>query len=46
MVLEQRLEPGAEDTMLQDGDELTFTQSAIVLERLIGKLVNSLGGSD
>jgi phospholipid/cholesterol/gamma-HCH transport system substrate-binding protein len=40
------LEPGADDTMLQDGDEMTFTQSAIVLERLIGKLVNSLGGSE
>jgi len=40
------LEPGGDDTMLQDGDEITFTQSAIVLERLIGKLVNSLGGSE
>lgn len=37
------LEPGAEETKLAPGDELQFTQSAIVLERLIGKLIQNLG---
>jgi phospholipid/cholesterol/gamma-HCH transport system substrate-binding protein len=35
------LEPGAEDEVLRDGDDISFTESAIVLERMIGKfLVN------
>jgi len=33
------LEPGAEETVLQDGDELQVTQSAMVLEELIGKFL-------
>ena len=37
------LEPGAEEEFLQPGDEIEFTQSAVVLERLIGKLVQSVG---
>jgi phospholipid/cholesterol/gamma-HCH transport system substrate-binding protein len=37
------LEPGAEETTLGQGDEIQFTQSAIVLERLIGKLIQNLG---
>jgi len=37
------LEPGAEDGLLQPGDEITWTQSAFVLERLIGRLVQNLG---
>jgi len=37
------LEPGAEETTLQQGDEIQFTQSAVVLERLIGKLIQNLG---
>lgn len=37
------LEPGAEETTLANGDEIQFTQSAVVLERLIGKLVQNLG---
>ena len=44
------LEPGAEETTLASGDEIQFTQSAIVLERRIGKLIQNLGsgskGSD
>jgi hypothetical protein len=28
--------------VLQSGDEIQFTQSAIVLERLIGRLVQNL----
>jgi phospholipid/cholesterol/gamma-HCH transport system substrate-binding protein len=37
------LEPGAEETTLGAGDEIQFTQSAVVLERLIGKLIQNLG---
>jgi phospholipid/cholesterol/gamma-HCH transport system substrate-binding protein len=37
------LEPGAEETTLAAGDEIQFTQSAVVLERLIGKLIQNLG---
>ena len=37
------LEPGAEEQYLQSGDEIPFTQSALVLERMIGKLVQNLG---
>ena len=39
------IEPGGSDVMLKSGEEIPFTQSALVLERLIGKLVQSLGGS-
>lgn len=31
--------PGADDTMVKDGDELEQTQSALVLEDLIGKFL-------
>jgi phospholipid/cholesterol/gamma-HCH transport system substrate-binding protein len=34
------LEPGAEEDMLVDGEEVDFTEDAISLERLIGKFVN------
>ncbi len=41
------LQAGGSDTYLEDGSEIMFTQSAIVLENLIGKfLVNAGGGSD
>jgi phospholipid/cholesterol/gamma-HCH transport system substrate-binding protein len=33
------LEPGGEMDNLQDGDEITLTQSAMVLENLVGKLL-------
>jgi phospholipid/cholesterol/gamma-HCH transport system substrate-binding protein len=36
------LEPGGDEQVLQSGDEIQFTQSAIVLERLIGRLVQNL----
>ena len=39
------LEPGAEEDGLGEGDEIEITQSAIVLERLIGKFMQNLGGS-
>jgi phospholipid/cholesterol/gamma-HCH transport system substrate-binding protein len=39
------LEPGADPEHLKDGDEITFTQSAIVLENLISKyLFNKASG--
>ena len=41
------LQAGGSDTYLEDGSEIFFTQSAIVLENLIGKfLVNAGGGDD
>ena len=33
------LEPGAEDQYLTAGDEITLTQSAMILERLIGEFL-------
>ena len=39
------LEPGGSDTMLESGGELAYTQSAVVIERLIGKVIQSLGNS-
>ena len=41
------LQAGGSDTYLENGSELYFTQSAIVLENLIGKvLVSSKSGDD
>jgi len=37
------LEPGGEDDLLKPGDEIAFTESAMVLERLIGRFVNDAG---
>ncbi len=39
------LAPGADVEMLQDGDEITETQGALVLENLIGDFLTSLGKS-
>jgi len=36
------LEPGAEDDVLITGDTIEFTQSALVLEEIIGKIVVKL----
>jgi phospholipid/cholesterol/gamma-HCH transport system substrate-binding protein len=36
------LEPGGSETMLPSGGTITFTQSAVVLERLLGRVVQSL----
>ena len=38
------LEPGADVDFLQDGDELEYTQSALVLGRLIGQVLFNRGG--
>ena len=41
------LQPGGSDVYLEDGSEIFFTQSAVVLENLIGKfLVNSSSDDD
>jgi phospholipid/cholesterol/gamma-HCH transport system substrate-binding protein len=37
------LEAGAEEDMLRSGDEIEFTESALSLERLVGKFVNDAG---
>ncbi len=40
------LQLGGEVEFLQPGEEIAFTESAVVLERLIGKMVNNIGSSD
>src|SRR5262249_36617786 len=35
------LQLGGEEQYLKSGDELTFTESAVILERLIGKLIHN-----
>ncbi|MEL7024536.1 MAG: outer membrane lipid asymmetry maintenance protein MlaD [Pseudomonadota bacterium] len=40
------LQPGGSDLYLESGSELEFTQSAIVLENLIGRFLVNAGGSD
>ena len=37
------LEPGAEEALLKSGDEIEFTQSALILEQMISRLVQNLG---
>jgi phospholipid/cholesterol/gamma-HCH transport system substrate-binding protein len=37
------LEPGGEEELLRSGEEVAFTESAVLLERLIGKFVNDAG---
>lgn len=40
------LSPGGDPTPLADGDEILLTQSAVVLEQLIGKYMFGAGGED
>ena len=40
------LQPGGDEARLAAGDEITFTQSALVVERLIGKLMHGFGDTD
>lgn len=40
------LETGADDAMLKAGDTITFTQSAIVIEKLIGQFIFNKAASD
>lgn len=37
------IEPGGAEEMIPDGGTIAHTQSAVILERLIGKLVTSFG---
>ena len=39
------LEPGGSETLLTDNGEIAYTQSAVVIERLIGRVIQSLGNS-
>lgn len=39
------LTPGGSETVLAEGSEIEFTQSAVVLENLIGKFLSSMGGN-
>jgi len=41
------LQPGAEEEYLKDGEEIAYTQSALVLEKMIGKFLVNVedGGS-
>ncbi|HTY16125.1 MAG TPA: outer membrane lipid asymmetry maintenance protein MlaD [Myxococcota bacterium] len=40
------LEPGGDTETLKAGDQIQFTQSAVILERLIGKLIQNLGSGE
>ncbi len=40
------LQAGGSDTYLEEGSEVLFTQSAILLENLIGKFLVNAGGED
>jgi phospholipid/cholesterol/gamma-HCH transport system substrate-binding protein len=40
------LEPGGEEELLVSGEEIVFTESALSLERLIGKFVHDSGLED
>ena len=37
------LEPGGEEAILKPGDEIEFTQGALILEQMISRLVQNLG---
>lgn len=37
------LEVGGDEQMLNNGDEIGFTESAVILERLIGKFIHNAG---
>ncbi len=40
------LEPGASETPFESGAEISITQDAVVMERLIGRVMSSLGGDN
>ncbi len=41
-----QITPGGEDNMLADGGKISFTQSSVNLEEMIGKFMFSGGGVD
>jgi len=40
------LQPGADDQILKSGDQITFTQPAVILEKLIGQFLYGVGKGD
>lgn len=40
------LQPGGEEDLLKPGDEISFVESAVLLERLIGKLIHGANVGD
>ena len=34
-----QLQPGGDEKLLKSGDEITFTESAVILEKLIGQFI-------
>lgn len=40
------LTPGGSESWLEQGSQIEFTQSAVVLENLIGKFLSSVGGGN
>jgi phospholipid/cholesterol/gamma-HCH transport system substrate-binding protein len=40
------LQPGGSDVYLEEGSEVLFTQSAVVLENLIGRFLVNMGSGD
>jgi phospholipid/cholesterol/gamma-HCH transport system substrate-binding protein len=40
------LAPGGEETMLKDGEEISHTESAVILERVIGQLIYGVTRGD
>lgn len=40
-----QLTPGAEDEVMKPGEQIAYTESALVLERLIGKFLVNVGDS-
>jgi phospholipid/cholesterol/gamma-HCH transport system substrate-binding protein len=40
------IELGAEEETLVDGEQIAYTESALVLERIIGKAVHNFGGGN
>ena len=40
------VELGAEDESLQDGEEFSFTESALSIDKLVGRLVHDAGVSN
>ena len=40
------VELGAEDAVLEDGEEFTFTESAFSIDKLIGRFIHDAGGSN
>lgn len=40
------LEPGGDEVVLKDGDEILLTQSALVLENIVGQVLYQVTGGD